>query len=118
MEGVTQAVLDVVEQMETVDTTSDEVWNRFLSFAKQFDFQFGALCDLPGPQETLEDTIVCLSWPKGWPERYFEQGYVTRDPAVMQSAQSADPYMWNELLANPIYSTGQKRSCMKRPSTE
>jgi LuxR family quorum sensing-dependent transcriptional regulator len=109
MEGVTQVVLDVVEQMETLDTTSDEVWNRFLSFAKQFGFQFGALCDLPGPQERFEDTMVCLSWPEGWPERYFEQGYVTRDPAVMQSAQSPDPYMWSELLANPVYNAGQRR---------
>jgi len=108
MEGVTSAVLDVVEQMEALGT-SDAVWNRFLSFAKQFGFQFGGLCDLPGPQERLEDMVMCLSWAEGWPEHYFEQGYMARDPVLIQSAQSSDPYTWSELLANPTYNAGQKR---------
>ena len=108
MESITHAVLDVVEEMEALDR-SDAVWQKFLSFAQQFGFQFGALCDLPGPRENLEDTMVCLSWPEGWPERYFERGYVARDPAVLQAAQSTTPYMWNELLANPAYDSGQRR---------
>ena len=107
MEAITYAVLDVVEAMESLDS-ADEVWQRFLSFAGQFGFQFGSLCDLPGPQERLEDTLLCLSWPIRWSERYFEQGYVKRDPAVLHSAQATRPYTWSELLATPAYSAGQR----------
>jgi len=108
MEAVTHAVLDVVEDMESLDS-EDAVWQKFLSFARQFGFQYGGMCDLPGPQERLEDTIMCLSGPAGWPERYFEQGYVTRDPVVLQSAQSPAPYMWSDVLDNPAYDAGQRR---------
>lgn len=108
MEPVTQVVLDVVEQFEKLET-SEAVWNHFLLFAKQFGFQFGVLFDLPGPHERLEETMVCLSGPDGWPERYFAQDYVSRDPLVLQSAQSPDPYMWGELLTNPAYNSGQTR---------
>jgi len=108
MEAVTHAVLDVVEVMETMNSP-DAVWEKFLFVAGQFGFQFAAMCDLPGPQQRLEDTIMRHSGPEGWMERYFERGYVTRDPIVLQSAQSSVPYMWKEVLSNPAYGADQRR---------
>jgi LuxR family quorum sensing-dependent transcriptional regulator len=115
MEAVAHAVLDVVEVMETMNS-ADAVWGMFLSFAAQFGFQFGSLCDLPGPQERLEDKLLCLSWPAGWSERYFEQRHVTRDPAVLHAAQATRPYTWSELLATPTYNAGQR--LIKREAIE
>jgi LuxR family quorum sensing-dependent transcriptional regulator len=101
-------VLEFAERIERIDS-ADDAWKAFLAFAARYGLKFGALCDLPGANEEFRDTMICLSWPEGWSERYFDQDYVKRDPAVLQAAETLDPYMWDELLENPAYSRGQRR---------
>ncbi len=102
------AALDLVDHIDTL-TTAEEVWNAFLAFAAQYGMLFGALCDLPAADEEFKDRMICLSWPEGWSERYFEQDYVRRDPAVLHLSQTPDPYTWSELLEGPTYSRDQQR---------
>jgi LuxR family quorum sensing-dependent transcriptional regulator len=106
--AVHRDVLDFADHIEMVGS-AEEVWKAFLAFAARYGLRFGALCDLPGAHERFRDTMICLSWPEGWSERYFEQNYVRRDPAVLQAAETLDPYTWDEILENPVYSKAQRR---------
>ena len=53
---------------------------------------------MPGPHERIEDTTLCLSWPEGWRQRYFEQNYIGEDPANLHLLRSVEPYTWAEML--------------------
>jgi hypothetical protein len=67
------------EQMEALDT-SDAVRNRFCPLPKQFGFLLGALRPFLGASGTSRGHGDVPSWAEGWPEHYFEQGYMARDP--------------------------------------
>lgn len=108
MAGLTTQALDIIAEMEQL-RSADDVWSCFLRFARQYGFQFGALCETPSANERFQDTIVCLAWPEGWSQRYFEQDYFSRDPAALQAFQSTTPYMFHELAENKTYSTSQRR---------
>ena len=97
MDGVYPSVLDLIERFETL-SASDEVWQCFMEFTSRRGLCFGALADLPRPTERLADTILCLSWPGEWLERYMNQNYLRRDPAVRAMSHTRDPYSWNEAL--------------------
>jgi hypothetical protein len=60
MEAVTHAVLDIVEAMEALDSVV-AVWQQFLSSLSSLDSSSGDYAICLGPQERLEDTMICLS---------------------------------------------------------
>src|SRR6476646_9376159 len=101
-------VLDFIEKLDCISCV-DATWSSFLSFASQFGFSHGGLADMPGPHERIEDTTLCLSWPEEWRQRYFENNYITQDPANLHLERSPTPFTWEEMLAAPIYTKEQRR---------
>src|SRR6266566_3619116 len=72
--------IDFVGHLQTFDDMN-AAWSAFLGFAANFGFTRGALADMPGPGERVQDTVVCLSWPEAWIKRYIEKDYIRNDPA-------------------------------------
>jgi len=99
--------LDFVERLQTFDDM-DSAWTGFLQYSSGFGFTQGALADMPGPGERVEDTVLCLSWPGEWTSRYVERNYIRNDPARLHLSRSVEPYSWRQMLACTDYSAGQK----------
>lgn len=108
MDGINSSVLDFVVDLQRTKT-SDEAWQTFMHFSGSFGLPVGGLADMPGPGERLEDTTLCLSWPKEWSQRYYEKNYFASDPAHLHLSRSIDPYTWSETLACPDYTKPQRR---------
>lgn len=102
------SVMDFAVAIENFNS-ADDVWNLFLGFSSGFGLPHGALVDLPGPGEQLEDTAFYLSCPGEWRKRYFERNYFPNDPAALHLQRSTDPYTWCDILACPDYTTAQRR---------
>jgi LuxR family quorum sensing-dependent transcriptional regulator len=83
-------------------------WNYFLAYASQSGFSRGALADMPGPGERVQDTVLCLSWPEEWVRRYVERDYIRNDPARLHMMRCVQPYSWREMAACEAYSKAQK----------
>lgn len=83
-------------------------WNAFLDYSSQFGFTNGALADMPGPGERVQDTVLCLSWPDEWTKRYVERDYIRNDPARLHLSRSVEPYTWQEMASCKDYSPAQK----------
>lgn len=97
-------VLDFIDSLSG-ETTASSAWSAFLGFVRNYGYSCGAVTDLPGPSEQLIDKVLGLSWPSGWQERYVEQDYVRRDPAVLHLRHAILPYTWDDLLNNPNFSS-------------
>jgi LuxR family quorum sensing-dependent transcriptional regulator len=102
------AVLDFIDGLETM-STADEAWNALLSFSQRYGLRFGGLADIPSAGESLDDTVLCVSWPEEWRERYFHQNYVQKDPAVLHMFRTPEPYTWADTLECPEYTRSQRR---------
>jgi LuxR family quorum sensing-dependent transcriptional regulator len=102
------AVLDFIDQLER-QPSAEAVWGSLLNFSHAYGFDHGALVDLPAPGERLEDTVLCVSWPDEWQQRYLRKDYVKRDPAVLHMMRSRDPYSWHDMLDCPDYTPSQRR---------
>jgi DNA-binding CsgD family transcriptional regulator len=101
------AVLEFANRIRSLDEAG-QVWQAFLDFVAKFGFTHGGLADMPGPFEHLEQTLLFLTWPKGWSDRYLAQNYVHEDPARLHLARTSEPYTWEEVLACPDYHRRQK----------
>lgn len=84
-------------------------WAAFLGYTSRFGFTKGALADMPGPGERVQDTVVCLSWPDAWTKRYLEKDYIRNDPARLHLSRSFEPFSWKEMTDCPAYSPAQKK---------
>jgi LuxR family quorum sensing-dependent transcriptional regulator len=100
--------LDFIDQLDR-QPSPDAVWGSLLSFATRYGFDHGALVDLPGPGERIEDTVLCVRWPEEWQSRYLEKDYVKHDPAVLHVMRTREPYTWLEMMGCPDYNTRQRR---------
>jgi len=100
--------IDFVGHLQTFDDMN-AAWSAFLGFAANFGFTRGALADMPGPGERVQDTVVCLSWPEAWIKRYIEKDYIRNDPARLHLSRSVEPFSWKEMTACPVYTPQQKR---------
>jgi LuxR family transcriptional regulator, quorum-sensing system regulator BjaR1 len=100
-------VLDFVERLQTFDSMS-AAWNCFLDYASRSGFRMGALADMPGPGERVQDTVLCLSWPEQWTARYVEKNYIRNDPARLHLTRSLKPYSWREMTSCDAYTKDQK----------
>lgn len=107
MEGRFPRVLDFIDSL-SAEKTAPGAWTSFLGFVRNFGFTCGAVTDLPGPTEQLVDKVLGIRWPEGWQQRYVEQDYVRRDPAVRHLKNAILPYTWEDLLNNPDYSSGER----------
>lgn len=103
-----EAVFNLIDELEGANSI-DETWSAFMVFACKFGFTHGGLADMPGPHERIEDTTLCLSWPEEWRQRYFENNYITKDPANLHLERSPTPFTWEEMLTAPIYTKEQRR---------
>jgi LuxR family quorum sensing-dependent transcriptional regulator len=102
------AVREFIETIDSISTVG-RTWDAFLSFARRYGFTNGGIAEMPGPNQKIEDTTMCLSWPEGWRQRYFSQNYVAQDPAQLHLARSKHPYTWDDMLACPSYTDGQRQ---------
>lgn len=100
--------LDFIDRLESF-TSAEEVWQSLLSFSHRYGLNHGALVDLPSPGERIEDTVLCVSWPDEWQQRYLAKDYVRNDPAVLHMMRSRDPYTWMDMLDCPDYSRPQRQ---------
>jgi LuxR family transcriptional regulator, quorum-sensing system regulator BjaR1 len=100
--------LDLIDRLENI-TSPDEVWRSFLAFSSNFGLRFGTFSEVPRPGEAFEDVQICLSWPEEWTNRYKDLNYLRNDPAVLNVANTVDPYTWSEALEFPGYTKGQRR---------
>lgn len=100
--------LDFIDQLEKM-SSAESVWGSLLSFSTRYGFNHGALVDLPAPGQKIDDTVVCVSWPEEWKQRYLAKNYVKRDPAVLHMMRARDPYTWQDVLECPEYTAPQRR---------
>ena len=99
--------LDFVERLQTF-SDMNSAWGGFLEYTSGFGFTHGALADMPGPGERLQDTVLCLSWPGEWSSRYLERNYIRNDPARLHLSRSVEPYSWRQMVECADYSAAQK----------
>ena len=86
----------------------NSAWGGFLEYTSSFGFTQGALADMPGPGERLQDTVLCLSWPGEWSSRYLERNYIRNDPARLHLSRTVEPYSWRQMVECTDYSAAQK----------
>ena len=101
------AVLDLIERMDTL-AQPETVWQSFLKFSEDYGLCRGGLADLPGPHESLRQTIIYDTWPDDWRKRYLEKEYVRRDPAVLHTGKTVDPFTWSDALILGDYSKNDR----------
>ena len=107
MRATLRDALDFVERLQTFNDMNS-AWAGFLEYTSGFGFTHGALADMPGPGERLQDTVLCLSWPEEWSRRYLERDYIRNDPARLHLSRTVEPYSWSQMLACTDYSAAQK----------
>lgn len=107
MRSTLRDALDFVERLQSFGEMH-AAWNAFLEYTTQFGFTNGALADMPGPGERLQDTVLCLSWPGEWSARYLERNYIRNDPARLHLSRSVEPYTWQEMVSCDHYTPQQK----------
>lgn len=108
MRSTLRDALDFVERLQSFGEMH-AAWKAFLDYTSQFGFTNGALADMPGPGERLQDTVLCLSWPNEWSTRYLERNYIRDDPARLHLSRSLEPYTWREMVSCKDYSPKQKK---------
>lgn len=108
MAGQYPVALDFIDQLESLQS-ADAVWGSLLTFAGRYGLDHGALVDVPGPGQRIEDTVLCVSWPDEWRERYLAKDYIKKDPAVLHMLRARDPYTWQDMLDCPDYTAPQRR---------
>ncbi len=107
MSSTLSDVLEFVERLQTLNEMN-AAWNYFLNYTSRFGLTAGALADMPGPGERVQDTVLCLSWPDEWTKRYLEKNYIRNDPARLHLTRSVEPYSWRQMAACDAYSRDQK----------
>jgi LuxR family transcriptional regulator, quorum-sensing system regulator BjaR1 len=100
--------LDFVGHLQNFDDMN-AAWTAFLGYTAEFGFTKGALADMPGPGERVQDTVLCLSWPDAWTARYIERNYIRNDPARLHLSRSVEPFLWSEMTACDAYTPQQKK---------
>lgn len=108
MRSTLRDALDFVERLQSFGEMH-AAWKAFLDYTSQFGFTNGALADMPGPGERLQDTVLCLSWPNEWSTRYLERNYIRDDPARLHLSRSVEPYTWQEMVSCKDYGPKQKK---------
>ncbi len=101
------AVLDWIDRLEQFKSAR-EAWLSFLTFTGNYGFSFGALADLPGSHWRAPDSVLSLTWPKAWQDRYVAKNYMKRDPSVRALTRTREPYTWAEGLAFGNYTRADR----------
>lgn len=107
MRSTLRDTLDFVERLQSFGEMQ-AAWTAFLDYTSQFGFTTGALADMPGPGERLQDTVLCLSWPEEWSSRYLEKNYIRDDPARLHLSRTVEPYTWQQCVSCEDYNAYQK----------
>ena len=99
------AARNAFEFIEHLDClrSADGVWSAFMDFVGQFGFIYGGVANIPGPQQRIKETTLCLSWPEEWRERYFTRNYIIDDPVNLHLVRTNEPFTWQEMLSLPCY---------------
>jgi len=45
--------------------------------------------------------VMLSRWPQDWARRYFERGYLFRDPTIIRVLKTEPPFAWSELTPSP-----------------
>ncbi|MFL6690060.1 MAG: autoinducer binding domain-containing protein [Alphaproteobacteria bacterium] len=104
----TPNALEFIERLDGL-SSRDAVWSAFMGFFRQFGFIYGGVANIPGPQQRIEETTLCLSWPMEWRDRYFARNYITDDPVNLHLTRTDQPFTWTEMLSLPDYTKRQRR---------
>ncbi len=100
-------VLDWIDRLGEFKS-ADDTWLSFLSFARRYGFNYGAIVDLPNPKGRASPNVLSLTWPDTWRQRYAAGKYLGRDPSVRALAHTREPYTWTEGLEFDDYSRTER----------
>ncbi len=107
MDRVSISALDWVESLDH-SKSPGAVWAGFLDFIGQYGFRYGAIYDQPKYASTVPDSILSVSLPASWKDRYLAQNYIGRDPIMRTLAGTHRSFTWAESLEAGNYSRADR----------
>ena len=90
-------LLSLLDRLESV-SDADELKRFAISEAGQMGFSTIACVKVPGPGETIPDTVLLNSRPEQWAQRYVEERQFTHDPVVDELRLTDSPFTWSDVL--------------------
>jgi LuxR family transcriptional regulator, quorum-sensing system regulator BjaR1 len=77
--------------------SSAQVRDQFSAIVSHAGYTAYGCTEMPGPAQSLDDCVLLNGWPADWAARYFERGYVRRDPVVHFMRGRTEPYTWEHV---------------------
>ncbi|ALK09318.1 LuxR family transcriptional regulator [Blastochloris viridis] len=89
--------------MERLEQAADqhELIGSFRACVEPFGFNIVLITGLPDPPADLKSFLLLNSWPAGWRDHYFKEGFYRDDPVAAYGRVRSDPFAWHEAPVDP-----------------
>lgn len=106
---------NTIEEIQSISRSSDidTLSKSLLRSASRFgitNILSGFIPDLSKPAPLKPRNAVVLDqWPAEWGRRYFENGYITKDPTIRRLNAGVEPFTWGEVTRETVRGGPGKR---------
>lgn len=93
------ATYDLMQRLQMC-ASGAEICSSLLEYSGQFGVTNLLAGTIPDPGRSTREqlsNVVLGAWPQEWTERYFSEGYLYRDPAIILVRQGCTHFRWSEI---------------------
>jgi len=99
---------EFLDRIRTARTTED-VEKILLAEVAWYGLTVATLWSIPGPGQSIEETVSINTRPEAYTEHYFASQLVDKDPVVSELRRSLTPFSWQDLRDNRRLSKAESR---------
>jgi len=89
--------------------TTEDVEKVLLTELEWYGLTVATLWGIPGPGQTIEDTVSINTRPEAYTEHYYAHQLVDKDPVVSELRRTLTPFTWQDLRDNRRLSKAENR---------
>jgi len=89
--------------------TIEDVETVLLTELSWYGLTYSTLWDIPGPGETIDDTISINTRPAAYIEHYLAAQLIDKDPVVTELRRTLTPFSWKDVRDNRRLSKAESR---------
>ncbi len=93
--GVCLITKKALEKIESIDSSSDEIFNVLREVCLHFDVEQLALAVFLKQKNNNHNFLVYHTYPLGWEDHYLKNEYYLHDPVFNVLQKIAFPFEWN-----------------------
>jgi LuxR family transcriptional regulator, quorum-sensing system regulator BjaR1 len=90
---------EVINKLNRAITPQD-ICEGLTSFTSRYGLTSMMACTIPSPHNRTKDVqsqhLLVPTFPRGWMERYMDEGYVQVDPVIHRLEREMSPFLWSE----------------------